>query len=85
MAKGQLSRKANKRQQNVENSMALIGVSLTRLEHDNLRIRQAIDRCGLADLLGPVIDDHQRISRNLLKIQNFLREVWEDGQNRRWS
>lgn len=85
MTRGQLSRDANHRQQRVENSLALIGVSLIRLEHDSLRVRQAMDRCGMDDLLEPVLEDHQRVSKNLRKIQNLLHEIWNDGQSARWS
>ena len=83
--KGQLSRKADRRQANVETPMGLIGVTLARLEHDSLRVNQAIRRTGLHDLLGPVLEDHQRIANDLRQVQRYLREIWEEGQAVRWQ
>lgn len=85
MTKGQLSRRADNSQEQIENPLALLGSALALLEHDTLRIRQAIRRGGLDDLLSPVIDDHTLIAQYLRKTQNHLREIWEAGQDRRWK
>lgn len=85
MTKGQLSQEADRRQEAVEDPLALLGAVRMRLEHDSLRVRQAMRRAGLADLLGPVIDDHALIREQLEKIQAALRALWDDGQSRRWD
>lgn len=86
MTKGKLSKKANHNQSRVENPMALLGSMLARLEHDSLRVRQAIRRNrDLHDLLGRVLEDHERISTDIRDLQGQLRKLWEDGQTRRWD
>ena len=85
MTKGMLSRDGNSRQERIENALALLGTSLLRLEHDNLRVQQAINRTGLDDLLSPVIDDHRQVKLNLRHVQKLLREIWDDGQANRWN
>lgn len=80
-----LSEASNGRQERVENALALLGTSLLRLDHDDLRVLQAIDRSGLNDLLGPVIDDHRQVRLNLRQVQKLLREIWDDGQASRWN
>ncbi len=85
MSKGQLSRLANAGQESVENPMFSLGVALALLEHDMLRVRQAIRRCGLDDLLSPVLNDYDQITRELRHLQTVLRSSWEDGQSKRWS
>jgi hypothetical protein len=85
MTKGQLSRKADARQARVEDALALLGSVLFLLEHDTLRVHQAIRRTGLEELLGQVIDDHDRIACNIRAAQGRLREIWDDGQENRWE
>jgi hypothetical protein len=85
MTKGQLSRKASRRQAQVENPMALLAGMLAMLEHDSLRVRQAIRRTGLHDLLAPVLEDHRVMACNIRAIQSYLRDLWEDGQDDRWG
>ncbi len=82
--KGQLSQDADRRQAAVEDPLALLGSVMLRLEHDNLRVRQAMRRAGLADLLGPVVADHALIQEQIQSIQAALRALWDDGQERRW-
>jgi len=85
VTKGKLSDSADQRQEKIENPLALIGATLARLDHDSLRIRQAIKRAGLADLLSPVLDDHRQIAGDLRKVQAYLRDIWEEGQDSRWK
>lgn len=85
MAKGQLTRKAGKRQERVENPLALLGAILVVLEHDALRINQAIHRTGLNDLLGPVLVDFDTIRCKVDAIQRYLRDIWDEGQQNRWD
>lgn len=85
MTKGQLSKRAEHRQGAVEDPLALLGSVRMRLEHDSLRVRQAMRRAGLADLLGPVIEDHALIRVQLELIQAALRTLWDEGQSRRWD
>lgn len=84
MTKGQLSRKADRRQERVENPMALLAGMLAMLEHDSLRVRQAIRRTGLHDLLDPVLEDHKEMRCKICTIQRYLRDLWDDGQANRW-
>lgn len=81
----QLSKKRSDRQEHIENSMALIGASIARLDHDSLRVRQAIRRSGLNDLLGRVLEDHEEIKKSLRLAQDNLREIWDDGQRDHWD
>jgi hypothetical protein len=81
----QIKRHADRDQQRVEETLGRIATILVLLEHDGLRVHQAIKRAGLADLLSPVIDDHHRIKTNLLQIQKDLSDIWEQGQSRRWE
>jgi hypothetical protein len=83
--KGQLSQDADRRQAAVEDPLALLGSVLLRLEHDNLRVRQAMRRAGLADLLGPVVADHALIRAQIRLIQDELRALWDAGQASRWK
>jgi hypothetical protein len=83
--KGQLSRKADRRQAQVENPLALLGTALALLEHDTLRVRQAIRRGGMDDLLSPVVEDHRLIAQYLKTTQGHLRALWDEGQGKRWK
>jgi len=85
MTKGKLSRKADCRQEAVENPLALLGSALALLEHDTLRVRQAIRRGGMDDLLSPVVEDHALIAQYLIRIQRQLRRIWDQGQEQRWK
>lgn len=85
MTKGQLSRKADTRQARVEDALALLGSILFLLEHDTLRVRHAIRRTGLEELLGQVVDDHEKIACNIRTAQGRLREIWDEGQENRWE
>lgn len=85
MTKGQLSKQADHRQEQVENPLALLGSALALLEHDTLRVRQAIRRGGMDDLLSPVVEDHTLIAQYLRRAQKHLRRLWDDGQERRWK
>jgi hypothetical protein len=82
---GQLNKDADRRQQGIENPMFLIGSILATLDHDSLRVRQAIRRTGLDELLGPVLDDHESMRCKLRAIQAYLRLIWEDGQENNWT
>lgn len=65
--------------------MTGLGISLALLEHDALRIKQAIGRYdGLLELLTPVLDDLYRISRSIQAAQVYFRDEWESGQETRW-
>lgn len=84
--KGQLSQIADEKQAQVEAELSSLGVALALLEHDRIRICQAIGRhAGLLDLLGPVIQDLERVSRAIAGAQETLRDDWERGQEERWS
>ncbi len=85
MTKGKLSQKADRRQAQIENALALMGGAVARLEHDSLRVRQAIRRTGLHHLLDIVVEDHLRIADDLRKAQAELKGIWEDGQQSRWK
>jgi len=85
MVKGKLGAKQDMRQQEVEGVMASLGVALALLDHDRLRLQQAIRRARLDDLLGPVLEDYSLIVDNLHILQAALRNVWEQEQARRWE
>lgn len=65
--------------------MALLGAVLLRLENDELRVRQAIRRSGLDGLLGVVASDCLANARDIRRVQAYLRELWDEGQESRWS
>ena len=46
MPKGQLSQNADGAQRSVEDPLALLGAVLARVEHDTLRVKQAIRRAA---------------------------------------
>lgn len=84
--KGQLSRTQDERQDRIERPLAAAGRSLALLEHDGLRVSQAIDRhSSLVHLLEPVLDDLEEIQNAIREIQELLREEWERGQACRWN
>ena len=86
MTKGQLTYQSDKNQAGVETRLSSLGVALALLEHDRLRITQAIGRhAGLLDLLGPVIADIERVRLAICCAQADLRGEWEEGQKRRWE
>jgi hypothetical protein len=72
-------------QQSVEDCAADLGTSLALLDHDMLRVKQAIRRTGLNDLLGPVVEDYQRIRRQIVRAQGRLRVEWDRGQEEEWK
>lgn len=83
--KGQLGKLQDIRQSAVENPLSTLGVMLALLEHDRLRITQAVGRhAGLLELLAPVIGDIDRMRAAILQIQGGMKEEWESGQKKRW-
>lgn len=84
MTKGQLTQDAGRRQEQIENVLALLSRSRRRLAHDTTRVRQARDRTGLKDLLDPVLEDHRAICEDLEQAQELLRLFWDAGQAARW-
>jgi len=86
MSGGQLSQKRDARQAAVENRLYSLGAALARLEHDELRVRQAIDRSeSLRDLLGPVLEDYRIVMRSIRAAQEKLARDFEDGQASLWE
>lgn len=85
MTKGKLSKRSDFQQQIIEGALCGLGVAIALLDLDQVRIKQAIKRTGLKDLLLPVLDDHQQIKDSIHSMQNTLREVWNNGQNNRWK
>jgi hypothetical protein len=86
--KGQLSQVQDMRQEQVENRLSNLGAALALLEHDGLRVRQAIDRetlNNLEGLLGPVLEDLELVKAWIRRAQDHLRAGWEDGQENRWE
>jgi len=83
--KGRLSAEADEAQQAIENPLAVLGAIRILLAHDDLRIRQAIQRTGLRELLEPVLEHHERIAAALDRLQEPLAEVWREGQEKRWN
>ncbi len=83
--KGKLKDVSDERQSEVENPLARLGVILALLDHDLLRVQQAIRRGGLDELLGPVASDLLRIRKDICQVQVFIREIWERGQKERWN
>ena len=81
----QLNKRAACQQEEIENLLAALGGALLRLRHDSLRVRQAIARSGLKDLLDPVLDDHEIIQMAIRAAQQHLKTDWDDGQQRRWE
>jgi hypothetical protein len=73
------------RQRRVEILLGRMGVMMAILDHDTLRVNQAIRRTGLTDLLSPVIDDHHQIRKNLEALQQELSEIWTSGQAAKWK
>jgi hypothetical protein len=83
--KGQLGKSQDIRQSAVENPLSTLGTMLALLEHDRLRICQAVGRhAGLLELLAPVIGDIDRMSAAIREIQCGMKEDWESGQKKRW-
>jgi hypothetical protein len=76
---------ADARQANVEALLGRLGTMMAILDHDTLRVSQAIRRSGLNDLLSPVVQDHQRIRQDLRRLQNELSEIWRAGQANNWE
>lgn len=84
--KGQLSRMQDLRQDAVESRLSSLGAALALLEHDALRVQQAIHRqSGIEALLSPVLEDIQRVTHAIRAAQSLLREDWEIGQENRWN
>ncbi|MDR3572884.1 MAG: hypothetical protein P4L50_03400 [Anaerolineaceae bacterium] len=85
MTKGQLDTDSDNRQNRVEGALSTLGTTLALLEHDMIRVRQAIRRSGLTDLLTPVLDDYELLSKRIHCIQCDLRGQWDAGQKSRWK
>ena len=85
MSKGRLNNNADIRQQTIESPMFYLGTTLVSLELVDLRVKQAIDRTGLVELLGPARDDIHSIIQNIKKTQSLLKPIWQDGQSKRWE
>jgi hypothetical protein len=85
MGKGRLSDRQDQRQGSVEGVMGSLGVALALLDHDKLRVEQAIRRGGFTDLLQPVVIDYFKIAQNIKDVQETLRGEWENGQSNKWE
>ncbi len=83
--KGRLSALQDAYQGRVEDELSALGVAIALLEHDMIRVRQAIARSGLSDLLGPVLADYERIYDRLRRIQADIGPEWQAGQKDRWK
>jgi hypothetical protein len=66
----------DRHQAEIEAMLGQIGIMLVLLDHDTLRVNQAIRRSGLSDLLSPVAHDHQQIRDRLQTLSNRLRKLW---------
>jgi len=84
--KGQLSKNADSRQALVENRLYSLGAALAILEHDELRVRQAIARREeMRDLLTPVLHDIERVRDSILAAQTLLGCEFQAGQANNWK
>jgi plasmid stability protein len=84
--KGQLSRSADARQASVEDRLYSLGTALAILEHDELRVRQAISRREeMRELLTPVLTDIERVRRSILAAQAQLGHEFQAGQANNWD
>lgn len=84
--RGQLTRMQDDRQDQVETALANLARVMALLDHDSLRVDQAIRRHGsLSDLLGPVLDDIEDHRVSLRRVQDLLRDRWDAGQAGRWD
>jgi hypothetical protein len=81
----QIKRVADLRQTDVENALSSLGIALKLIELDRLRVRQAIERSGLTDLLEPVEADQARIRRSVHAAQEIIRTYWDHGQSQNWE
>lgn len=81
----QLTNKQDSRQKLVESRIGDLGVMIALLEHDNLRIQQAIDRTGVDDLLRPVLADHCKLIQAIQRVRRDFGEIWKLGQKMRWE
>lgn len=82
----QLSAPQDSRQGDVEENLARLGRARALLEHDSIRVKQAIDREeDLDHLLEPVIIDVIDAIRHIQEVQKSLRKVWENGQQNHWG
>ena len=81
----QLNRKKDERQQRIENDLARMGAALARLEHDKIRVENAIEVTGKMDLLGPILHDLDLVVRAIRANQQALRDEWEKGQKTGWN
>lgn len=81
----QINRDADRRQSQAESSLGGLGILRAILEHDELRIRQAIRRTGERRLLEPVLEDFVRARQEIAQIQDALSGEWRSGQESGWS
>ena len=84
MGKGRLTNAADDCQAETEGGLYAVGIALLLLEQDMLRVRQAIRRSGLDDLLGPVLVDYVKIHERMCILQEVLRVQFEAGQAGKW-
>ena len=85
MTKGLLSNQADRLQESVEDPLFSLGVALALLDHDLLRIHQAIESEHAGELLDPVIEDLDLVARSIRDAQIFIGKVWNKGQESRWK
>ncbi len=81
----QLKRNQDERQSRHEAQLGALGIVLAILEHDELRIRQAVQRTGEDRLLLPVLEDFRRARCEISALQARLREDWERKQKTGWE
>lgn len=80
-----LTAKAENRRRAVELSLMRLNEREAFLDLDILRVRQAVQRSGLGDLLEPVVEDLSKLHGEVKYLKQLYGEVWKDEQARKWG
>ena len=63
----------------IEDGMGALAGAQLRLSLVQIRVRQAVERGGMGDLLGPALEEITVIGSALLLAQQSLASVWTKG------
>lgn len=69
---GRMTKKASEKRQEQEAAVFALVTALTRLEMVQLRVRQALRRSGLIDLLQPAVEQLEKLGREIEEAKDYV-------------
>lgn len=74
-----------RRRDRVERALYQLRNALRLIDMTALRIRQALQRVALDDLLCPAIEQLDKVVERLDRVEITLTELWQEGETDGWS